>query len=209
MIGIFGGTFDPIHFGHLRPLWDVKEALSFDELRLVPSYVPPHRDAPGATPEQRLAMLQLAVADVPEFAIDRREIERGGPSYMVDTLQSLRDEVGAAASLSLILGQDAFNGLSGWYQWQRLIELANIVVMHRPGNCLPKGGEVAELFHSRKVDAPERLQKSPSGRIFVQKVTQLEISATQIRTILAKNGDVRFLLPEPVRQYIAQQRLYR
>ncbi len=208
MIGIFGGTFDPVHYGHLRPLWDVKEALSLDELRLIPCFIPPHRDEPGAMPEQRLEMLRLAVQGTPEFAIDTRELERGGPSYMVDTLQSLRDEIGAT-SMSLIMGMDAFVMLHTWHQWQRLFELAHIVVMHRPGGQLPESGVLAdELLKRRLTASVESLKNAPAGCVFVQKVTQLDISATQIRTILAKNGDVRFLMPDPVRQYIAQAGLY-
>lgn len=207
MIGIFGGTFDPVHYGHLRPLWEIKEALSFNELRLIPSFIPPHRDAPGASAKQRLEMLQLALRDVPELVIDQRELKRGGPSYMVDTLQSLRDELGDE-SISLILGQDAFNGLASWHEWQRLVELAHIVVMHRPGSLLPASGAVAELVGERGVAEPEKLKLAPAGYIFVQKVTQLDISATTIRSILAKKGDVRFLLPEPVRQYIVDNQLY-
>ena len=207
MIGIFGGTFDPVHYGHLRPLWEVKEALSFDEVRLIPSYIPPHREAPGASPEQRLAMLKLALSDVPEFFIDQRELERGGASYMVDTLQSLRDELGET-SISLILGQDAFNGLASWHRWQHLIELAHIVVMHRPGSQLPEVGAVSELVNERRSTAPAELKQTPAGRVFIQNVTQLDISATDVRAILAKKGDVRFLMPEPVRQYIAESQLY-
>ena len=208
MIGVFGGTFDPVHYGHLRPLLEVKEALGLDEVRLIPSCIPPHRGVPAATPEQRLSMLQLALGDTPGFVIDERELRRGGRSFMVDTLQSLRDGMGNE-SLSLILGMDAFSTLDSWYRWQQLIELAHIVVMQRPGRRLPQSGAVAALVAERRVREVSLLQQSPAGQILFQNITQLGIAATEIRSMLAKKGDVRFLMPEPVRQYIVENQLYR
>ncbi len=207
MIGVFGGTFDPVHFGHLRPLLEVKNALGLNEVRLIPCCIPPHRDIPTATPDQRLAMLQRALDDVPGFVIDGRELERGGPSYMVDTLQSLRHEVGDE-SLCLILGMDAFGGLERWHQWQRLIELAHIVVTRRPGGLSSSSEAVAGLAARRQVGEGSLLRRQPAGLIYFQNVTQLDISATEIRAILAKKGDVRFLMPEPVRQYIVENQFY-
>jgi len=209
MIGVFGGTFDPVHFGHLRPLLEVQQALSLDEVRLIPSFIPPHRDAPGASAEQRLAMLGLAVAETPGFVIDQRELQRSGPSYTVDTLQSLRDELGEHKSICLIMGLDAFAGLDSWYQWQRLIELAHIVVMQRPGGQLAKTGAVAELVERRQALDVAELQQQPSGRVYFQSVTQLEISATAIRELVAHGQDVRFLLPDSVRHYIETHGLYK
>ncbi len=132
MIGIFGGTFDPVHFGHLRPALEVQQALGLDEVRFIPAGQPPHRDMPHATAPQRLSMLQTAIEDQPGFAADEREIQREGPSYMVDTLALLREELGQIP-LCLILGYDAFLGLPAWHQWHRLIELAHLVITHRPG----------------------------------------------------------------------------
>ena len=206
MIGIFGGTFDPIHYGHLRPLLEVREALHLDEVRLIPCYIPPHRTTPGATPAQRLAMLQLALDETPGFAIDERELQRGGPSYMVDTLQSLRDELGNAP-LCLILGMDAFIKLDTWRQWQRLISLAHIVVTQRPGSAMPSG-KVAQLVAEHQVKNVGELQKTAAGCIWFQPVTQLEIAATAIRERVAQGRDIRFLVPEPVRQYIEVNGLY-
>ncbi len=140
MIGLFGGTFDPIHYGHLRPLWEVKEALKFDQLRLIPSFIPPHRGKPGASAKQRLEMLRLAVADVPDYEVDERELQRGGPSYTVETLQSLRNELGDQP-LCWVMGLDAFLGLASWYQWRRITELAHIVVTQRPGSQHPTQGD--------------------------------------------------------------------
>ncbi len=209
MIGIFGGTFDPIHFGHLRPLLEVQQALRLDEVRLIPSFIPPHRQAPGASAEQRLAMLELAAAETPGFVIDQRELQRGGPSYTVDTLESLRCELGEYKSICLIMGLDAFAGLDNWHQWQRLTELAHIVVMQRPGGLLAKTGAVAELIEKRQVLDVAELQLQAAGRIWFQSVTQLDISATAIREFVAHGQDVRFLTPDCVRHYIETHGLYK
>ncbi len=209
MIGVFGGTFDPVHFGHLRPLLEVQQALALDEVRLIPSFIPPHRDTPGASAEQRLAMLELAVAETPGFVIDQRELLRGGPSYTVDTLESLRDDLANHQSLCLIMGLDAFVGLDSWYKWQRLTELAHIVVMQRPGGQLVKTGAVAELVERMQVLDVAELQQQPSGRVYFQSVTQLEISATAIREFVAHAQDVRFLMPDSVRYYIETHGLYK
>jgi len=209
VIGVFGGTFDPIHFGHLRPLLEVQQALSLAEVRLVPSFVPPHRQAPAASAEQRLAMLKLAAAETPGFVIDQRELQRGGPSYTVDTLESLRRELGQHQSICLIMGLDAFAGLDSWHQWQRLTELAHIVVMQRPGGSLAKTGSVAELVEQRQVLEAAELQQQALGKIFFQSVTQLDISATAIREFVAHGQDVRFLMPDSVRHYIETHGLYK
>jgi len=207
MIGIFGGTFDPVHYGHLRPLWEVNEALKFDEMRLIPSFIPPHRAQPGATAEQRLEMLRLALPEVPGFVIDEREIERGGPSYAVETLQSLRDELGKVP-ICWVMGLDAFLGLDSWYQWQRLIDLAHIVVTERPGSEHPVEGAVAELVDVHQAFDAEELRLASSGLVYFQSVTQLDISATDIRTRLLRGEDVRLLMPEAVRDYITANHLY-
>ncbi len=209
MIGIFGGTFDPPHFGHLRPLLEVQQALALDEVRLIPCFIPPHRAVPDASAEQRLAMLQLAVSEAPGFIVDPRELQRGGPSYMVDTLASLRDEQGVNKSLVLIIGLDAFVSLDRWHRWLELIELAHVVVMQRPGGALPKTGAVAELMEQVQALAVLELQQQAAGKIYFQPVTQLDISATAIREQLFRGQDVRFLMPGSVRHYIETQGLYK
>lgn len=208
MLGIFGGTFDPVHFGHLRPALEVKQALEFDELRFIPCNIPPHRGAPVASAAQRLAMLQLALKDVPGCVIDQRELEREGPSYMVDTLASLRAEVGQRP-LCLILGLDAFLGLDRWHQWRRLLELAHIVVTTRPGSRLPEHGEVVNLVNHRQAEDHHVLRGSTAGLIYFQAVTQLDISATAIREAVRAKRDIHFLLPEAVRLYIEREGIYR
>jgi len=209
VIAVFGGTFDPVHFGHLRPLLEVKQALGLDEVRLIPCFIPPHRQEPGASAEQRLAMLELAVAETPGFVIDQRELQRGGPSYMVDTLQSLRDELGSHTPLCLIMGLDAFVALDSWHQWQCLNELAHIVVTQRPGGLVPKVGAVAGLVEQAQALDVDELQQQPAGRVYFQSVTQLDISATVIRELLVHGQDVRFLMPDDVRHYIEAHGLYK
>ena len=132
MIGVYGGTFDPVHYGHLRTALEVNEYFSLDELRLIPCSRPPHRVSPMAAADMRLQMLRLAVGNDPVFIIDKRELTRGGPSYMVDTLISIREEV-AEVPLLLFIGADGFRYLTSWFQWERLFDFAHIVVMSRPG----------------------------------------------------------------------------
>lgn len=208
MIGILGGTFDPIHYGHLRTAVDVLLRLSLDEIRFIPCGEPPHRAKPVAQPLQRLAMVRAAIAGHKGFTVDDRELRRDGPSYMVDTLISLKRDF-KSESLCLILGTDAFNGLPQWYQWQQILELANIVVMQRPGI----NGKIelnkrllAQLKH-RIVDA-DNLKRNQNGAICFVPVTQLDISATTIRQYWQQNKSIQFFLPDSVITLIQQQNIY-
>ncbi|SEQ23129.1 nicotinate-nucleotide adenylyltransferase [Ectothiorhodospira magna] len=205
MIGVLGGTFDPIHFGHLRPALEIYEHLALDELRFIPCGLPPHRHRPQAPMAHRLAMVEQAVAHHPGFTVDRRELTRSGPSYSVDTLESLRQELGAHVPLCLLLGMDAYAGLSSWHRWQDLFDLAHIVVAHRPGRTGPRH---LPWGRSRQVENPADLRTAPAGRILYMPVTQLDISATAIRGLVAQGHSPRFLLPEPVLAYIQQHQLY-
>ncbi|EHQ51635.1 nicotinic acid mononucleotide adenylyltransferase [Ectothiorhodospira sp. PHS-1] len=206
MIGILGGTFDPIHFGHLRPALEIQECLDLDELRFIPCGLPPHRRRPQADMSHRLAMVEQAVALHSGFSVDRRELERDGPSYSVDTLESLRRELGPHVPLCLLLGMDAFAGLSSWHRWQDLFGLAHIVVAHRPGSDAPRAREAWAA--SRQAASPADLRAAPAGRILFMPVTQLDISATAIRDLVARGRSPRFLLPEPVLTYIQRYGLY-
>ena len=208
MIGIFGGTFDPVHFGHLRPALEVQQALGLKEVRFIPAGQPPHRDQPHASPSQRVAMLRAAIDEQPGFVVDEREVRRPGASYMVDTLASIRSELGPAP-LGLILGYDAFLGLANWYQWQRLIDLAHLVVTHRPGWSHDKlAGELQYLVQRHAMPAVKLVDVPAGGLTFVE-VTQLDISATRIREQIRAGHDIRYLLPESVYQIIHEQKLYR
>lgn len=202
-IGILGGTFDPIHCGHLRPAVEVRAALSLDVIRLLPCRVSPLRAEPAAAPEHRLAMLEAAVGGEPDLIVDGRELDRPGPSYTADTLSELAGEY-PYDRLLLIMGGDAFATFDRWDRWSEILASAHIVVMYRPG-APPTAPEVVR---DALVDAPERLEGTAAGRIWIQPVTQLDISATAIRGLAARGGDLRYLLPEPARHYLEEHRLY-
>ena len=210
MIGVYGGTFDPVHYGHLRTSLEVGEALGLDELRFVPCQIPPHRGAPGATPEQRVAMLRAALADAPfGVRIDTRELERAGPSFMFDTLTSIRDDVGSKTPLALIVGSDAFHGLHRWHRWQSLIELAHIVVMQRPGTEPTWPRELEGFFTKFVRQQPRDLKVLPAGLMHFMVVSQLEISASHIRQLIGQQKSAQYLTPESVLRLIDQNQLYR
>jgi len=208
-IGIYGGTFDPIHYGHLRPALDVYQALPFSEIRFVPCGQPPHRDTPLTDAAHRLAMLRMALASQPTFKVDDRELHRKGPSYMVDTLTELRAECGEQA-LSLIIGFDAFLGLESWHQWQAIPELAHIVVTHRPGwqqSNIEARPALQQLVERRQMQG-ELLSRQPAGGLVFVPVTQLAISSTQIRELIGAGKDPHYLLPDNVYELIKQEKLY-
>ena len=204
MIGIFGGTFDPIHFGHLRSASEVKLKLDLEALYLVPAASPPHRPSPVATSDQRMAMLELALIEFPELEADDRELRRGGTSYTVDTLQAYRAEY-PLASLALLMGVDAFGGIESWHQWQRLPELAHIIVMQRPGWEPEKLNDWAAV---RTASSVTELASSPAGKFLFYPVAPQAISATEIRRALVERRSVSDLLPSSVLDYIQQNHIY-
>lgn len=206
-IGVFGGTFDPIHYGHLRPALDVAEALNLAEVRFIPSGHPPHRGRPVAPRALRLEMVKAAIAGEPRFVLDEREIHSDAPSYSVTTLESLRREL-PERPLALIVGMDAFLGLTGWHRWRELLDLAHLVVAHRPGWHLQAEGELSTLVAARQTHDPRALHAAPAGNIYLQAVTQLEISSTAIRALVAAGRDVRYLMPEEVRKLIVTSDCY-
>ena len=210
MIGIIGGTFDPIHFGHLRMAQELGEALELDEVRFIPAACPPHRAEPHGTAEQRTEMVRLAIAGNPLFTLDSRELNRPGPSYMVDTLTSLRAELGATPPLYLLLGADAFLGIPSWHRWQTLFELAHIAVAHRPGFALD--ADHAQMSPALRDAWQSRYRTTPSdaaaGDILLREITALDISASNIRTRLRHGHSTRYLLPEAAYHYIHSQHLY-
>jgi len=206
-IGIFGGTFDPIHYGHLRTALELLQRLSLTEIRFVPCADPPHRETRPTAGASRLEMVKAAVAEQPSFVVDDREFKREGPSYSVETLRSLRNEY-PSVSLCLLMGMDAFLGLPEWYQWEELTELAHLVVAHRPGWLAPEHGALGELLLERGTAEVTSLHDSQCGRVFVTPVTQLEISATELRTSLGAGLDPRFLMPDSVRTMIIESGCY-
>ena len=207
-VGILGGTFDPIHFGHLRSAVEVREYLALDELRLVPNATPPHRDVPGATAQQRLEMVCLATESDDQLLVDDCELRRERPSYTVETLEALRAELGADAGLFLIVGWDAFCGLPGWYRWESLLELASLVVLQRPEQDQELPEVLKDLLAARSVGDASAM-KATHGEILCLAQTPLAISATHIRSLITLGHSPRFLLPDAVLGYIESQGLYR
>ena len=212
-IGILGGTFDPIHYGHLRLAEELAERLRLEEVRVVPSGTPPHRSAPAVAAEHRLAMARLATAANTRFRIDEREMRRAGPGYTFDTLKDLRAEAGEARPLALLLGADAFLEFATWHRWREIFGLAHIAVAHRPGFPAERWAErmpqpLAREYTSRLMQQPLAIHLSPAGGVTVVPFTALDISATAIRDMLRAGASPRYLLPAAVLDYIRSHQLY-
>lgn len=207
-IGILGGTFDPVHLGHLRLALELKQQLGLAEMRLIPCHKPPHRDEPKATSEQRAEMLRIALRKCPELLLDERELVRNRPSYTYETLQELRAELGTEVSLVLCMGEDAFAGLPNWYCWQELIKLAHIVVIARPGWNLPDSSLAVDLLRKHQRDA-NSMNYEPAGSVVLQSPRLLPISATEIRQQIHKGESAQFLVSDAVWQYIKANQLYK
>jgi nicotinate-nucleotide adenylyltransferase len=206
-IGIFGGTFDPIHYGHLRSAFELLQALRLSEVRFVPSADPPHRNSTFAPARLRYRMVEVAVTDQPGFVVDDCEFRRDGPSYTFDTLTAVREEH-PDVSLCLITGMDAYLGLTSWHRWDEILNLAHIIVAHRPGWKLPDTGELGELLAANGATSVDDLHRSSCGRIYDHAVTQLEIASTEIRALIAAGRDPRFLMPDSVREVIVDSGCY-
>lgn len=208
MIGILGGTFDPIHFGHLRTALDVMQATGLREVRFMPLHRAVHRDQPETAGALRLRMVQAAIAQQPGFVADDRELQRQGDSYTVDTLASLHGEF-PEQPLCLLLGMDAFDGFAAWHRPEEILRLAHLIVMHRPGQAQPADPRVREMLEARRCAGSDGLGATPAGRIWLQSVTQLDISSTRIRALVTAGASPRYLLPEAVLRIIEAHGLYR
>ncbi len=209
-LAIFGGTFDPVHKGHVQSAQELKQRLQFDELRLLPCHIPPHRESPGCSSKHRLAMVRLAIENT-DLLVDDREVQRDATSYSVETLEALRQEYGENISISWVMGTDAFVDLASWHRWRELLNLAHIIVMARPGEPLPVEGEVADLLAQRNVDETgqvEVLSSTAAGRICLQTLTPYPISATAIRAALKNNQSAESYLHPAVLHYIQSHQLY-
>jgi nicotinate-nucleotide adenylyltransferase len=209
MIGLFGGTFDPIHSGHLRAALDVVQQLELSELRMLPLAAAVHRRQPIASPEHRLQMLEVAIRDEPRLVSDDRELRRGGPSYTVETLLSVRDEIGAEMPLCLAVGADAFASFGDWHRPLDILALVHLVVMQRPGALTPRDPWLRDQVVQRRVDDPATLRQCAAGHIYFATVTQLDISATRIRRLLGSGESPRYLLPDSVLELALRNGLYR
>jgi len=212
-IGILGGTFDPVHFGHLRLAQEIADRLRLAEVRFIPSGTPPHRAAPAASAADRLAMVRLATSGNALFTVDPRESTGTAPGYTVDTLTALRAEAGPGQSLVLLLGADAFLDLATWHRWHQLFELAHIAVACRPGfpvdswqSRMPQ--PLAAEYDARLMQQPFSVHVTPAGGIVVVPIAALDISATMIREATRHGRNTRYLLPDSIYQYIQEHELY-
>lgn len=210
MIGIYGGTFDPVHFGHLRPALDVYSLLSLSEIRFIPCGIPAHRDAAVASSQQRLEMLALALEGQPDFVVDDREVKRAGASYMVDTIKSLMSDF-SNEKFCLIIGMDAFVKLDTWKDWEEITELVSLVITQRPRletESVPSS-DLIQYMNNKQVDDKELFMSSEQTHCFFCPVTQLDISATNIRELVREGNRIDYLMPEKVANYIQEKNLYR
>jgi len=212
-VGILGGTFDPIHFGHLRLAEELAQTLRLAGVRLVPSGTPPHRALPRTPTAHRLAMVRLAAAGNALFSVDDREVRRSGPAYSFDTLTELRAELGDATPIVLIVGADAFLDFAAWHRWHDIFGLAHVAVAHRPGFPVERWRDsmpqpLAREYATRLMQQPLAVHLAPAGGIVVVPFTALDISATAIRDLVRTGGSPRYLLPDPVLDYIRSEDLY-
>ena len=207
---MLGGTFDPVHLGHLRSAVELREALSLDRVHLIPAKAPPLRGEPRVAPEERLALLRLGIGDTPGLVADDRELSREGPSFSADTLASLREELGPDGRLVMALGHDAFLRLAEWHEPQRLFALAHLVVVDRPDFESPLPAALRELIAGRECEDAETLMARPAGGLLRLRLpSRMAISATELRRRLSTGRSVRYLLPEAVERHILAHGLYR
>lgn len=205
--GILGGTFDPIHIGHLRAAIETAERFCLDSVRIIPNRFPPHRDTPAASPHHRYAMVERAVCGLPGFRADSRELEREQPSYTIDTLISLRSELGPEHQIFLLIGLDAFCALPSWHRWRELLDYCHMLVLQRPDIIMDVPEPVKSLAASRMVQEATGFYGS-AGQIAWMHQEPMEISATRIRKLAAQGSSIKYLVPDQVFDYIAEHNLY-
>ena len=205
---IFGGTFDPVHNGHLRMATEVAELLACDQVKLIPAGIPPHKAADQVAAHHRLAMLKLAVEGDDKLTVDDCELTRQGPSYSIDTVINMRATLGADTALSLCMGIDVFNQLHTWHRWQELTDYVNVIVMTRPGFNLPKDGKVFDWWHKRIAHDVGELFAAKKGRVMSVELTPLDISSSVLRRCIGEKKSVRYLVPKAVQKHIEQHQLY-
>ena len=208
MMGVLGGTFDPVHYGHLKTAHAAYRQVGLGSVRILPCYQPVHRESPIASADQRVAMLQLALQEFPEFELDVRELSRGGPSYSYDTLKSLHEDF-PDAHLCFLIGADAFLQFTEWYRWQEILELAHLLVMVRPGYQILPGTRARELFQSYGASAQTELSKSAAGKILPVAVPKVDISSTVIRERLRSGESISGLVPAALEEWLQTQSIYR
>lgn len=206
-IGILGGTFDPIHHGHLRMAIELSQSLDLAKVHIMPTGKPMHRKQPLASADHRLEMVKLAVKDEPSLFADDREIRRSGATYTIDTLIEMRKEM-PDTPFCLLLGIDAFLGFASWQRYQEILDYAHIIIAHRPHYQPPADGVIAKLLADHKQEEAGYIHENLAGGILLKPIAALEISATEIRKLIAMEGNPRYLLPDNVYQYIKKQGIY-
>jgi nicotinate-nucleotide adenylyltransferase len=207
-IGILGGTFDPIHLGHIHIATELLQDLNLKEVRFLPSYQPVHRIAPEASVQQRLTMLQLALKDHPHFILDLHEIQRAEPSFMIDTLKALREEL-PISPLALIIGMDAFTAFDQWKQWQDILNYCHLIIVNRPGYLAPLNQKLKDFFKQHETSNPQAIHETPAGSILLHTINPSDISGTVIRELIKKGEPLAHnMLPTAVWQYIEQEGIY-
>ncbi len=207
-VGVFGGTFNPVHYGHLRSAIELVERLGLEQLNLMPSATPPLRAEPLCSAEHRAAMVSLAVEGEPRLRCDRRELARSGNSYTIDSLMELRAELGPQRSLCMVLGCDAVLAINRWHRWQELLDWAHVVVIARPGWDFPQQGEIAEWLQDNSLPNLQALSDRPGGGILIEELRPLAISSTEVREVFAQGKSARYLMPQAVLDYIHDNNLY-
>ena len=207
-IGFLGGTFDPIHFGHLRPALEIQQALNLQALYLMPNYIAPHKSKSLASAQQRIDMVQLAIQDTPTLQLTTQELLRPSRSYTIDTLKQLRQQY-PETPLCFIMGMDSLIQFDSWYRYQEILSYCHLVVSHRPGWEQQFNSVISELLRKHQISDPAQLHQFLSGHIYFQSTTQLAISSSEIRDLLATNKSINFLTPQPVCAYIKEQRCYK
>jgi nicotinate-nucleotide adenylyltransferase len=213
LIGILGGTFNPIHFGHLRMAQELANSLKLSEVRFVPAANPPHKNKPEVSAQHRASMVQLAIADNPTFQLDTRELERNGASYTIDTLISLRNELGENVSICLIMGSDAFTKLDTWHRWNELMKYCHIILVQRPKQQPSAKSEqlseqMTQFLSEHYTENVDDFAEKTAGYIHMQLISAQDISATKIRQNFAEGASNKYLLPDAVLAYVAQHQLY-
>ncbi|WP_025732909.1 nicotinate-nucleotide adenylyltransferase [Carnimonas nigrificans] len=209
-VAMFGGTFDPIHIGHLRSAVELREVLGIENVHMIVNRLPPHRETPGISADDRLAMVRAGVGDTPGLIADAREVERDGPSWSLLTLQSLREEYGVNARLVMAIGMDSYRHFDQWYQVEALFDVAHVVVIDRPGSDFSPSQALLNLVEPRQVDSVEALFSAPCGHFMrLTLPSPMDVSATDLRGRIVKGQSIRYLVPEQVEELISQQRFYR
>jgi nicotinate-nucleotide adenylyltransferase len=211
-VGILGGTFNPIHFGHLRMAEELADALNLNTVRFIPAANPPHKDAPAISAEQRAAMVKLAITNNDSFIFDDRELHRTGASYTLDTLFSLREELGEKTSITLFMGSDVFTKFDTWHRWQEIISLCHIALVQRPqlrGHEHTLSKTLETFLHNHYSENSDDMHQQAAGFVTMRQITALDISSTAIRNALQHGDSVRYLMPDNVMEYIQQYQLYR